>query len=167
MLINSVYKNGSTGKIVDAIGATLRNQGHDVFTLYGLGDVLYDNYSKKVCTGLEHNWNALWSRISGIPFGGLFYSNKKIERYIEKCRPDVVHVHCVNASTMNVYQLFKYLGSHRIKTILTLHAEIFHTGGCDHAYECEKWKWECHDCTVFKQKIGSWFFDRSADSFER
>ena len=167
LLLNCVYRRGSTGKIVASIADSLRAQGHTVFTCYGLGDEHIDEHSKKVCTKIEHNINSLLSRITGIPYGGLFISNYRIKRVIKEFKPDVVHVHCVNASTMNVYALLAYLAKLGIKTVLTLHAEIFHTAGCEHAFECEKWKAGCHDCNLYKQRVNSWFFDRSKESYKR
>lgn len=167
VLLNCVYYQGSTGKIVASIADTLRTQGHDVFTCYGLGDEHIDEHSKKVCTNIEHNLNALLSRITGIPYGGLFLSNYRIKKVVKEFKPDIVHVHCVNASTVNVYVLLKYLAKLGIKTVITLHAEIFHTAGCEHAFECEKWKVGCQDCNLYKQRVNSWFFDRSKESYKR
>lgn len=115
LLLNCVYRRGSTGKIVASIADSLRAQGHTVFTCYGLGDEHIDEHSKKVCTKIEHNINSLLSRITGIPYGGLFISNYRIKRVIKEFKPDVVHVHCVNASTMNVYALLAYLAKLGIK----------------------------------------------------
>lgn len=163
--INCVYKKGSTGKIVASIRDCLRAKGHDVFVCYGIGEKSIDAYSAKVCTGIEHIFNALLSRVSGIPYGGLFFSNVRIKNIMRRFKPDVVHVHCVNGSTLNVYQLLKYLAKSGIKTVLTLHAEIFHTAGCAHAFDCEKWKTWCMDCSVYKQRVNSWLFDRSSVSY--
>lgn len=165
--INCVYKVGSTGKIVDSIGDVLRNAGHDVFTCYGIGDDHYDDYSQKICSNIEHKANSLWARISGIPYGGWHLSNKKFIRVIKQYHPNVVHVHCVNAFTINVYRLLKYLACNDIKTVVTLHAEFFHTGSCGHAYDCEKWKNSCHHCTVYRQETTSWFFDRSRAAWKK
>lgn len=167
LLLNCVYCQGSTGKIVASIADTLRTQGHEIFTCYGLGDEHIDEHSKKICTNIEHNINALLSRITGIPYGGLFLSNYRIKRVIKEFKPDVVHVHCVNASIVNVYVLLKYLAKLDIKIVITLHAEIFHTAGCEHAFECEKWKAGCQDCNLYKQRVNSWFFDRSKESYKR
>ena len=164
--VNCVYREGSTGKIVASLGDTLRNQGHEVYTCYGLGSPSIDECSEKVCTNVEHKFNALLSRITGIPFGGLFVSNYRIRKIIKTFKPDVVHVHCVNASTMNVYTLLKYLAISGIKTVFTLHAEIFHTGGCCHAYDCNKWIDGCHHCDEYKERVHSWFFDRSKTSYK-
>lgn len=166
LLINCVYRVGSTGKIVASIGDSLREKGHNVFICYGIGKKNVDAYSEKVCTNIEHNFNALLSRVSGIPYGGIFLSNARIKSIIHQFQPDVVHVHCANASTLNVYRLLKYLAKVGMKTVLTLHAEIFHTAGCAHAFDCEKWKTWCMNCSVYKQRVNSWFFDSSSISFQ-
>ena len=165
--INCVYKVGSTGKIVDCIGQALRELGHEVLTCYGIGENHYDEHSKKICSNLEHKVNAMLMRITGIPYGGLFLSNQRFYRIIDSYKPDVVHVHCINASMINVYQLFRYLGREKIKTVVTLHAEIFHTAGCEHAFDCEKFKTFCHDCDAFKQRSSSWLFDRSKTAWQK
>ena len=165
--INCVYKSGSTGKIVDCIGQELRALEHEVFTCYGNGKPHIDDYSQKVCTPLEHKFNAVWGRIWGIPFGGIYLSNARIHRIISKFHPDIVHIHCVNGYTVNVYALLRYCAKHHLKTVVTLHAEIFHTAGCAHAYDCEKWKEGCHHCAVYKQNGISWFFDRSKTSWKK
>lgn len=165
--LNCVFKSGSTGKIVDCIGQELRGLGHEVFTCYGNGKPHLDDNSQRVCTPLEHKFNAVWGRIVGIPFGGIYLSNTRIYRVIKRFRPDVVHIHCVNGYTVNVYALLKYCAKHHLKTVMTLHAEIFHTAGCAHAYDCEKWKDGCHHCAVYKRNGISWFLDRSKTSWKK
>lgn len=167
LLINSVYKVGSTGKIVDSIASELRGKGHEVFTCYGLGDYHYDDYSRKICHDIEHKANALWGRISGIPFGGFYLANQRFINVVKQYRPDVVHVHCVNSFTINIYRLLKFLAKNDIKTVVTLHAEFFHTGSCGHAFDCEKWKTGCHHCKEYKLLTASRFFDRSATAWKK
>lgn len=165
--LNCVYKSGSTGKIVDCIGQELRVLGHEVFTCYGNGQSHIDEYSKKVCSSIEHNFNAVWGRIVGIPFGGVYFSNTRIYHVIKKFRPDVIHIHCINGYTVNVYNILKFCAKHHLKTVVTLHAEIFHTAGCAHAYDCDKWKEGCHHCEIYKRNGISWFLDRSKVSWRK
>ncbi len=165
--INCVYRIGSTGKIVASVGDALRLQGHDVFTCYGIGENHIDDFSKKICCNFEHYANALCSRITGIPYGGLFLSNIRIESVIERFKPEVIHIHLPNASMVNVYSLLKYIAKTGIRTVFTLHAEVFHTAGCEHAYECEKWKDGCHDCAEYRQRVQSIFWDRSRTSYQK
>ena len=163
--VNCVYKVGSTGKIVDCVGEVLRGMGHDVLTCYGIGNNHYDDFSIKICSGIEHKINALIMRIRGIPYGGVYCSNRRFYRLLSDYQPDVVHIHCINASMINVYQLFKYLGKKKIKTVVTLHSEIYHTAGCEHAFECEKFKNQCNNCSSYCYR--SWFFDRSRQAWQK
>ena len=165
--VNSVYKVGSTGKIVDSIGTVLRDAGHEVFTCYGIGDAYYDEFSAKICSNAEHKVNALLARIDGIPFGGPYLSNRRFVKVIKKYQPDVVHVHCVNSFTFNIYHMLKYLAKNGLKTVVTLHAEFFHTGSCGHAFDCEKWKSKCHDCAAYSSLTSSKLFDRSATAWKK
>ena len=48
LLINCVYRIGSTGKVVASISDSLRAKGHEVFTCYGIGEKNVDKYSKKI-----------------------------------------------------------------------------------------------------------------------
>ena len=50
-----------------------------------------------------------------------------------------------------------YLKKNKIKTVISLHAELMHTAGCDHAYDCEKWKTQCCDCPRIKGYISKYF----------
>lgn len=161
LIINSAYKQGSTGKIVDCISTVLRENGHSVFVCYGVGANYYDEYSKKVCSNIEHKINALKYRIDGLPYGGFHFSNRKIQQIIKKFNPDVVNLHCINASMVNIYKLLEFLAVNNIKTVLSLHAEFMYTGGCNHAFECEQWKNKCVKCPTYKQKLNTWFFDRA------
>ncbi len=160
--LNCVYGNGSTGKLVESNSRILRSLGHDVLTLYtSPPDTPADPTAKRVCTKAEHLFNSARSRIDGIPFGGIFLSNRRIYREIRRFSPDVVHVHCVNGNGLNIYRLLRHLGRHRIKTVVTLHAEFFHTGSCTHACDCEQWHTECRNCAIYKAETGSIFFNRA------
>lgn len=167
LLLNCVYRKGSTGKIVASLSDTLRSHGHEVLTCYGIGNSNIDVYSKKICTNFEHNINALLSRIIGIPFGGFYLSNRRVEKIIRHFNPDVVHVHLLNGSVINLYSLLKYLSKIGQKTVLTLHAEVYHTAGCGHAFDCSKWVEGCRDCNVYRQRVNSWFFDRSREAYKK
>lgn len=167
LILNCCYRDGSTGNIVGSIGDVLRAEGHEVLICYGLGNPYIDKYSKKVCTNLEHNLNALMMRLSGIPFGGLHFSNIRIKKNIRTFKPDVVNIHCMNASTVNLYTLLADLAKCDVKTVISLHAEIYHTAGCEHAFDCMKWVEGCNHCSVYKNSSRSWFFDTSGLAYSK
>jgi len=161
LLVNNFYKLGSTGKIVDSIGRCLRDMGHETLICYGYGDEYYDKNSVKICTKIEHLFNAFLNRITGIQYGGYYFSNQRLLNLINDFHPDIIHLHCINGYMVNVYSLISSIARLEIKTVITLHAEFFYTAGCSHAYECNKWKTNCFDCRFFRTATSSFFFDKS------
>ncbi len=163
--INSVYGYGSTGRITRDIHIALRERGHQSFVIYGRGD----NTKEKDVIRFSDDWlaklNNLFSRISGIMYGGCYYSTFMIIRRIKRLKPDIVHIQCINGYFVNIYKLLVFLKKERIPTVITLHAEFMYTGNCGHAYECQKWKTGCGCCPRWKQETKSIFLDRTAYSW--
>ena len=165
MQINCVYKNGSTGKIVYDVHTGLKNNGIDSVVCYGNGPKVNEAGVYKAISKLYGKFNALISRLTGVMYGGCFFSTKKIIRIIKKEKPDIVHLQCINGHFVNIYKLVEYLKNSGIKTVLTLHAEIMHTANCEHALDCEKWKTGCGSCPRYKQVTKAWLFDSTHKSW--
>ncbi len=165
--VNCVYKKGSTGKIVHDIHTELKASGIESVVCYGRGAKIKEHGVYKTCSELYSKLNNFLSRITGIMYGGCFFSTNKLIRIIKKEKPDVVHLHCLNGYFVNIYRLVSWLKKSGIKTVLTLHAEFMHTANCGHAYGCEKWKTGCGKCPVFKKETKSILFDRTATSWRR
>lgn len=157
--VNSVYRKGSTGKIVHDIRTELLKRGIDAVVCYGRGENVDEPNVYKICTEWYSKLNNLWSRITGVMYGGLYCSTKKLIRIIDREKPDIVHLHCVNGYFVNVYKIVKYLNDKHIKTVLSLHAEFMHTANCGHAFDCERWKSGCGHCPRFRQETKSLFID--------
>ena len=165
--VNCVYNKGSTGKIVADIDARLKEKGIESVVCYGRGQMVKKDGVYKTCSELYAKMNNLFSRITGIMYGGCFFSTNKLIRVIKKEKPDIVHLHCINGYFVNIYRLVAWLNKNGIKTVLTLHAEFMHTANCAHAFECEKWKSGCGACPRFKRETKSLVFDRTKTSFSR
>ncbi len=157
--INCVYKKGSTGKIVLDLHNSLLSGGHESIVLYGRGKRIREENVYKVSTELEGRIHSVLSKAFGVDFGFSPIATANSIRIIKKEKPDVVHLHCLNGHFVNVYRLVKFLKKNKIKTVLTLHAEIMHTAGCEHAMDCEKWMSECCDCWKIKGFISKYFRD--------
>ena len=99
-------------------------------------------------------------------YGGLSCSTRKLIKVIEREKPDIVHLHCINGYFVNIYKIVDYLKKKQIKTVLSLHAEFMHTANCGHAFECERWKTGCGHCTRFKQETKSLFIDGTHRSWQ-
>lgn len=162
MQINSVYKKGSTGKIVWDIHKSLQRQGINSVVCYGRGNNVKEKNVYKTAPELLSKVNNIKSRITGMPYKGSFYSTSRLLNIIKIEKPDVIHLHCINGFFVNIYKLLYFLKKNKIPTILTLHAEFMHTGGCGHAYECMRWKIGCGQCPHLKDDIKSYFVDKTA-----
>lgn len=163
--INCVYKNGSTGKIVADIHTELKNAGHHSAVCYGNGQRVKESNVYKISNKLLGKFNALRSRITGVMYGGCFFSTKKLISVIKRQKPDIVHLHCLNGNFINIYKLITWLKKSSIKTVLTLHAEFMHTANCGYALDCEKWKTGCGKCPRLKKETNSLFIDGTHSSW--
>ena len=157
--VNCVYRKGSTGKIVYDIHTELLHQGLKSVVCYGRGEKVTGNNVYKTCSEWYSKLNNLWSRVTGVMYGGLFLSTLKLIRIIEREKPDIVHLHCINGYFVNIYKILGYLNKHKIKTILSLHAEFMYTANCGHSIECERWKTGCGHCPRLRQETKSFFID--------
>ncbi|MCQ2975609.1 MAG: glycosyltransferase [Bacteroidales bacterium] len=146
--INSVYKVGSTGRIVESLHNYFLNCGEQSYVIYGRGKCYKNDKNVFKLSGEFFNKiNALRARITGMLYSGNFIATKKIIRKIEKIRPDIVHIHNLNDNFVNVYKLLKFLAIKGYKVVMTLHSEQMYTGTCGYALGCEKWaSGGCKNC---------------------
>ena len=165
MQINCVYNKGSTGKIMYDIHNGLLENGIESVICYGRGAGTTDKNVYKTCSELYAKLNNLLSRITGLMYGGCFFSTNKLISIIKKEKPDVVHLHCINGYFVNIYRLVSWLKKSKIKTVLTLHAEFMHTANCGYALDCERWKIGCGGCPRLREETKSWLFDGTHKSF--
>ena len=165
--VNCVYGNGSTGKIVRDIHHGLLNSGFESVVCYGRGIKSEEAHTVKTCSELTGKLNNLWSRVTGLMYGGCYLPTRRLLRIIEAEKPDLVHLHCINGYFVNIYRLVQWLKERQIKTVLTLHAEFMHTANCGHALDCEKWRTGCGNCPRLRQETRSWVLDNTALSHQK
>ena len=159
LFINSVYKTGSTGKIVYDLKKELEKNGHETYVCYGRGQNLREKGTIKFSYNLETLFHAFLSRIIGLMGYFSYFSTKRLINTIKKFKPDIVHIHETHSYFINYLSLIEYLKKENIKTIWTFHCEYMYTGNCGHSYECEKWKNICETCPDIKRYPRSLFFD--------
>lgn len=165
--INCVYAFGSTGKLVESLHNALGAEGHESLVLYGRGAKRNNASIIKTSTEIGAKIHSAFAKLFGGNFSHSYFATTKAIRILKREKPDVVHLHCLNGNFINVYRLINYLKKNRVKTVLTLHAEIMHTAGCEHAVDCEKWKTECHICPKMQPKISRYFRDEAKRSFQK
>lgn len=165
--INCVYPHGSTGRLTQAIHHHLQERGAESLVCYGRGAGSSEPDCLKLCPEIYAKGNHLLAQLRGTPYGGCLLSTNRLIRILKQHRPDVVHLQCINGYFVNLYRLITWLKGHRVKTVLTLHAEFMYTANCAHAMDCEKWKTGCGNCPRFRQETESLFWDGTARSFRK
>ena len=125
--VNSVYPFWSTGKITHDIHTVLVQEGHQSIVCYGLGEELLDPYTYKVASRVETKFNRIWARLTGVMYGGNWFATRRLIQIIKEEHLDIVHLQCINGYFINIYRLITFLKKNRIKTVLTLHAEVMYT----------------------------------------
>lgn len=167
MQINCVYKTGSTGKITYDLHKALTERGIESVVCFGRGKKVIEPKVYKTCGEFYAKFNNLLSRITGVMYGGCFFSTNRLFSVIKKEKPDIVHLHCINGYFVNIYRLIGWLKKHNIKTVLTLHAEFMFTANCGYSLDCDKWKTGCGDCPRNREETNSFFLDGTARSYKK
>ena len=125
----------------------------------------------KTCTEKYSKLNNALSRITGVMYGGCFFSTNKLISIIKRENPDIVHLQCINGYFVNIYRLVNWLKKHHIKTVLTLHAEFMYTGGCGYSIDCDQWSTHVgcghSGCPRWRSETKSLFFDRTKTMWEK
>ena len=142
---------GSTGGIARNIKHYAADNGITVYTAYP------DSVSN---APLEENdiiiGKSLFRRISRkmayyTGLNGCFsvFSTKRFIKQLERIKPDIIHMHNLHHSFLNLPIFFKYLKNSKVKVVWTLHDCWAFTGQCAHftMEKCDRWKTGCHDCT--------------------
>ena len=154
---------GSTGRIVQDICAEAYERGWKSVFLFPRHHREKNPNAVERAVSLPFE-QGIYRRIyylTGWHYGFAPLSTAKILGHIRKEKPDVVHLHCVNCASVNIYSLVSYLKKRSIATVLTNHAEFFYTGNCPHAFDCDKWKTGCGKCPDVFGATDSKLIDRT------
>lgn len=170
LLANCVYRHGSTGKILYDTKKYLESIGNDVVIAYGRRQKpdKGERAVYKFCSEADGYFHKILSMIGALQYRGGYLATQRLIRIIEKEKPDVVHLHCMNGFCVNIYSLLKYLSRNKKKTIITHHAEFYYTGSCGHAYDCTQWiDSECRICSMVKESTCSLFFGQTHRAWKK
>ena len=162
LLINSVCRNGSTGKIVYDLYVQSRQDGHEAAICYGRGPQVVGENIFRFALDWETYLHAGLTRITG--WTGCFsaLSTRRLLKFIDDFQPDVIHLHEPHAYFVNLKPLFRYVSQKKIPLVYTFHCEFAYTGNCGYAYECENWKTGCGNCSKLREYPKTLWFDHTA-----
>ncbi|MDD4165063.1 MAG: glycosyltransferase [Eubacteriales bacterium] len=167
LLIDVNCKNSSTGKIVYDLYTGINENGDEAAFCYGRGPLIQEKNIYKFGLDWETYLHALLTRITGFTGCFSFFSTRRLIKFINDFKPDVVHIHELHAYFVNIKPLLSNLKENQIRTIMTLHCEFMYTGKCGHSVECEKWKTECNKCPHLHDYPSAWIFDHTNFMFKQ
>lgn len=153
--INTVYAEGSTGMIAKNI--------HDACAEHQIECLSAHRFIKKGSTspedsiGISTEWDSRihgwWSRFTMFKGTGSVFRTMLFLKKVAHYAPDIIHLHNLHGSYVNLPLLFWFIKKHRIPVVWTLHDCWAFTAICSHfaLTECEHWKGECHHCPQKKR----------------
>lgn len=157
--------NGSTGKIMFDIQGKINKEGLCVcaspVTSTNRNDEKVDYikiggyYSRKVSVFL--------GKVTGYQGNFAYRATSKLLRDIDNFQPDIVHLHVLHESYINIPALFRYLKEHKnIQVVWTMHDCWAVTAYCPYftLEKCDKWVSGCYKCSQ-KNIYPSTYIDRS------
>lgn len=159
---------GSTGTIAEAIGNIAIKNGWESYIAYGRFYKSSASHTYKI----ESKWgvyiHGLLTRLFDKHGKDSILATKKLIKYIETIKPDIVHLHHLHGYYINIHTLFDYLSSSNIPIVWTFHDCWSFTGHC--AYfdyvGCNKWQTECYNCPQKKEYPASYLLDRSNKNYQ-
>lgn len=157
--INTVYANGSTGKIAQGLHETCAQHGIGCISAYRYkekGKIYPDTMTASSWLDCHvHNRLARYTMLQGC-FS--WWCTARFLRRIKKMQVHVIHMHNLHGSYVHLPLLFRYIKKNHVRVIWTLHDCWAFTGQCPHfdAIGCDKWKSGCHHCPQYGSYPKSW-----------
>lgn len=161
--INAVYEKFSTGRTVQELHKALCERGHDSYVAApDIGNLTTNAYK----IGNKYDWkiHAFLSRTTGLQGYFSVRETKKLLKYIDQVKPDLVFLRNLHSNYINLQLLLSYIAQKNIAVVIVLHDSWLYTGKCVYYIEdkCDKWMHGCGRCPALKKGNPSWLFDRSA-----
>ena len=168
--INGSGYYGSTAKIVRQIAEILdTNHIENTIVCSGYKEKSLDK--KTICTSTPLSVKI--HKLLGFIFGNTgFHSKratKKLIKYLQEEKPDIVHLHHLEGYFLHIEYLLQFLRKAKIKTVWTFHDCWPFTGHCTYFTEvkCQKWKTGCFECPQLKKYPYSLCLDRSSKLYKK
>ncbi len=159
--LNCTANWGSTGKIAEEIGQAAMARGWESAIAYGR--VMNPSQSQLVKVGdkLDVYAHYVQHRIFDREGLGSRRPTKRLIKWIDSYRPDIIHLHNIHDHWLNYSLLFQYLATIDTQIVWTFHDCWAFTGGCAYFDDvnCSKWQTGCNSCPQIK------FADRSKANF--
>ena len=156
----------STGHITLNIAKEARKKGYEVYTACKTAKVsLRFNYENQLYIG--NRYDRLVSQelayVTGLRGHFNILNTRAFLKMVDEIKPDLIHLHVLHDTFINLSMLFEYINKHAIPVIWTFHDCWAFTGQCPYfdIVGCDKWKKGCHHCPQIHVEPKSLFLDTS------
>ena len=140
--------NGSTGKIMLSLKKSLEDIGSDALVCAPSNQPNKTGSFYSIESSARRKINAGLDWFFGLNCCFAKQSTKKLIKRIDMFNPDIVHLHNIHGSFVNISLLFNYLKKRKKAVVWTLHDCWAFTGRCPHFVlsDCDRWGKGCYDC---------------------
>lgn len=168
--VNTVVRGSSVGRIMADLYEVIRSSGNEALMAVGR-----EPWSGEYDGMLIGNKGDFYRHVMKNFFRGEggFGSREVTERFlswIDREKPDLIHLHNIHGFYLQVEMLFEYIKKKKIPVVWTLHDCWSFTGHCAY-YDfaaCDKWKTGCNTC-MHHAKVYPYalFKDNTIDAYAR
>lgn len=112
--------------------------------------------------------NVMLGRITGLNGWFSHLETYLLIKKLNKFKPDIIQLHNLHESYINLSMLFDYINKNQINVFWTLHDCWAFTGHCVYFdyVSCDKWKTKCENCQLKKAYPKSYFADTSEMNYK-
>lgn len=167
LFINSVYKYGSTGRLVHDLKESMKGLGHEVLVAYGRHKQETDEDAFYFGSNLSSMGHLLATRLMGNHGLHSTRKTKRLIKVIKEFKPDVIHLHNLHGYYLNVPLLFDFLKKIDVPVVWTLH-DCWSVSGSAAYFDfdgCKVWDEGCVECNNTKTYPEVWLFPNQKKNF--
>lgn len=168
--VNTVIRSGSVGRITADLYEMIKASGNEARVAVGREPFPEDMDGILIGNKGDFYRHVMKNFFLGEAGFGSADVTKRFLAWMEKEKPDLIHLHNIHGFYLQVELLFDYIKKRNIPVVWTLHDCWSFTGHCayyDYA-ACDKWKEGCNNC-IHHAKVYPYalFKDNSIDAYKR
>lgn len=146
--INTVYTGGGAAQVARDIFAFSREHEYEAYFAYGRGEKSHDKNTFKFGNSFENFLHLVLVRFLGLEGFGTYFSTKKLIRFIQKEKFNLIHLHNLHGYYLNFFDLFAFLKTAGIPIIWTFQDEWPLTWLPAHSMGCAHCKGDAGKCST-------------------
>lgn len=168
--VNTVIRSGSVGRITADLYETIKTSGNEARVAVGREPFPGDMDGILIGNKSDFYRHVMKNFFQGEAGFGSADLTKRFLAWMEKEKPDLIHLHNIHGFYLQVELLFEYIKKRNIPVVWTLHDCWSFTGHCayyDYA-ACDKWKEGCNNC-IHHAKVYPYalFKDNTIEAYKR